>query len=136
MVGYGDAFVTVLEPGQAERGNQLVYSTYFDGNATAIAAGPNGNAYIYGGAAGDLTLRHAFDTKFVPNTDAFLAVFDPSESGDDSLVYSTYIGGSGDENGTVNDGGVAVGPNGVALVTGRTGSFDFPVTPEGLRVFP
>jgi uncharacterized repeat protein (TIGR01451 family) len=135
----GAAFLTVLEPGQPIPGDQLLYSTVFGhdagGAGLAVAAGPDGRAYVAGNAVGQgLPLRGAFDTTFGPNREAFLAVFDPDQSGDASLVYSTYIGGFGSENDTSGDGGVAVDANGVALVTGTTGSNDFPVTPEAIRV--
>ena len=40
------------------------------------------------------------------------------------LVYSTYLGGDGDDRGTC----VAVDGTGVAVVGGNTGSTNFPVT--------
>ena len=49
-------------------------------------------------------------------------------------LYSTFVGGERDENGTVGDGGIAVDRSGVAVVVGTTTSFEFPVTPEGYRV--
>ncbi len=42
-----------------------------------------------------------------------------------SLVYSTYLGGSGYDGGTDID----VGPDGAAFVTGLTRKQDFPTTP-------
>lgn len=131
-----EAFLTIFEPGQPARGDQLVYSTVLGAASSGldVAAGPNGTFYITGGAGPQFPLRHAFDTTFAGNREAFMAVFDPAQSGDDSLLYSTYIGGEKDENGTVEDGGIAVTPSGVALVVGTTTSFEFPVTPEGYRV--
>jgi Beta-propeller repeat len=41
-----------------------------------------------------------------------------------TLMYATYLGGSGDD----GIGGLAVGPDGSAYVTGSTESSDFPVT--------
>ena len=55
-------------------------------------------------------------------SDAFLARLDTSKSGAESLVFSTFLGGSGDDQGF----GVARGPGGVLAVTGRTASTDFP----------
>src|SRR5439155_6107033 len=45
---------------------------------------------------------------------------------DPTLVYATYLGGSGRE----DDFGIAVDAAGNAYVTGGTGSADFPTTPE------
>jgi hypothetical protein len=52
--------------------------------------------------------------------DAFVAKLNPSGT---ALVYSTYLGGSGQDNGT----GIAVDSDGNAYVTGYTGSTNFPV---------
>lgn len=135
MKGGGDAFLSILEPAQAVPGDQLVYSTFYDGVGLDVAAGPDGKAYVTGSTVDPtMTLRHAFDTTYGGNREGFLAVFDPSQSGDASLVYSSYIGGSRTENGAAGDGGIDVDASGIALVTGTTGSSDFPVTPEGVRV--
>jgi len=58
-----------------------------------------------------------------PIYDAYLAKISPSGN---SLQYSTYLGGKGDELGTA----IAVSSAGTAVVVGATGSTDFPlVTP-------
>ena len=48
---------------------------------------------------------------------------------DPGLVYSTYVGGNGADNGTA----VAVLPSGEAIVVGTTDSSDFPVTPGAFQ---
>lgn len=134
----GTTFVSVLDPSQVGIGPQLIYSTYFaGGTGLDVADGPNGTVYILGDRPVSnkaFPLKHAFDTVAEGNREAFVSVFDPSLSGADSLIYSTFLGGSRTENGTVGDGAIDVDANGVALVTGTTGSLDFPVTPEGQRV--
>ncbi len=136
--GPSDTFLFVLEPAGGAPAEQLIYSTYFGSDSfdsgIAVASGPDGKFCVTGTAQGDLPLRHAFDTSREGNREAFLAVFDLGRSGDDSLVYSSYVGGSRDENGAAGDGGVAVDASGVVLVAGTTTSTDFPVTPEGYRV--
>jgi hypothetical protein len=54
--------------------------------------------------------------------DAFVTRIYASESGDESLVYSTYLGGSDDDFGR----GIAV-YDGSAIVTGFTRSTDYPL---------
>ena len=54
--------------------------------------------------------------------DAFVAKFDPAQSGPASLTYSTYLGGNISELGR----GIAVDTAGNAYVTGSTFSDDFP----------
>ncbi|MGH7815499.1 MAG: SBBP repeat-containing protein [Candidatus Binataceae bacterium] len=55
---------------------------------------------------------------------AFMAKLNPSASGADSLVYSTYLGGSQYDYGY----GIAVDSSGNAYVTGAAFSSDFPTT--------
>jgi hypothetical protein len=73
------------------------------------------------------TTPGAFDTSSTLN-DAFVTKLAPSGS---SLVYSTYLGGSGFEGGIFGNGGeIAVDVSGSAYVTGFTESADFPTTPD------
>ena len=124
--GAGDAFVTKLSPSGSA---PLVYSTYFGGTAfeegLGLAVDGNGNPYITGRTnSTDLpTTPAAFDTTFNGNFDSFVTQFDSLASA--TLLYSTYLGGSGAEIGR----GITVDPNGNAYVTGDTLSTDFPTTP-------
>lgn len=52
------------------------------------------------------------------NTDAFVAKINPNQASTASLIYSTYLGGSGTDTGN----GVAVDTSGNAYVTGSTNS--------------
>ena len=54
--------------------------------------------------------------------DAFVAKLNPAASGAASLIYSTYLGGSGSDAGN----GIAVDSSGNAYVTGVTDSTNFP----------
>ena len=108
----------------------LFYSTYLGGMGTdagrAIAVDPSGNAYVTGETLSSNfpTIAGAFDTSFNGGGvfgDAFVTKVNPTGSG---LVYSTYLGGIGDDQGL----GIAVDGSGNAYVTGRTSSTDFPVT--------
>ena len=117
------AFVTKLNPS----GSGLVYSTYL-GNGTeargfGIAVDATGNAYVTGsGQNGFAVTSGAFDTTFNGGLiDAFVTKLN---AGGSALVYSTFLGGSGNDEGF----GIAVDGNGSAYVTGKTGSLDFPMT--------
>jgi uncharacterized repeat protein (TIGR01451 family) len=128
--GNSDAFVTVLN----ETGTGLLYSTYFGGSSQgafeagkAIAVG-TGYAYVTGfTTATDFPVKSPIPTgpfqQDQPGEDAFVAKLDPSQSGLASLVYSTYLGGSGTDDGN----GIAVDAHGDAWVAGNTGSSNFPV---------
>src|SRR5439155_1111362 len=60
---------------------------------------------------------------------AFVTKLNTLASGSASLVYSTYLGGTSDENGF----GIAVDATGNTYVTGQTGSLDFPTTTGAFR---
>ena len=120
--GGPDAFVTKLNP----TGSGLVYSTYLGGSdydyGGGIAVDTSGNAFVTG-----LTFSSNFPTTLgafqmtYGGADAFVTKLNPTGSG---LVYSSYLGGSGLEEGNA----IAVGDSGNAYITGYTGSGDFPTT--------
>jgi len=125
--GISDAFVTKLDPA----GCALVYSTYLGGSGTdaghGIAVDTDGNAFVTGNtnSSNFTTTMTAFQTTYGGGgcCDAFVTKLDAAGS---ALVYSTYLGGSG------NDAGSAIAvdafPNSNAYVTGFTDSGDFPTT--------
>jgi sugar lactone lactonase YvrE len=128
--GGSDAFVTVLNP----TGSGLLYSTFLGGTANdegfSIAVDSLGKAYLTGVTASSNfpTTKGAFQTTFGGgNTDAFIVKLDPTQSGSASLLYSTFLGGSGDENfqNFLRDI-LAVDGAGNAYVTGTTTSTNFP----------
>ncbi len=57
-------------------------------------------------------------------SDAFVSGFDPKLSDIDSLIYSTFLGGSSFEQGY----GITSAPVGTLWVVGETYSVDFPLT--------
>jgi Tol biopolymer transport system component len=120
-----NAFVTKLNPD----GSALVYSTYLGGSSQdmgiGIAVDAAGNAYVTG-----LTLSAdfpvtaaAFQTTFGGIQDAFVTKLNSEGS---ALVYSTYLGGNGLDQGN----GIAVNTAGNAYVTGRASSDNFPTRGE------
>ena len=116
----------------------LAYSTFLGGTgedtAVEIVVSPHGNAYVTG-----LTTSLDFPTK--PDgarfgrgggSDVFVTKFNAAGS---QLLYSTYLGGSSNENyyddlelPGVTYGGIAIDVLGQAYVTGSTRSSDFPTT--------
>lgn len=127
IAALGDAFVTKLN----SNGNGLVYSTYLGGEGQdgayyvdAIALDQTGKAYISGftDSVDFPTTAGAWDITFNgPYYDAFVTKLNASGS---ALVYSTYLGGTSDDDAT----GIAVDGAGRAYVTGYTSSLDFPTT--------
>ncbi|HEX5891174.1 MAG TPA: SBBP repeat-containing protein [Pyrinomonadaceae bacterium] len=123
-----DAFVTKLTPAGA-----FVYSTYLGGggadSGAGIAADASGNAYITGFTNSTNfptmnPLQPSIGSNF--STDVFLTKFNPSGS---ALVYSTYLGGSGNDVGR----GVVVDSANNAYVTGSAASTEFPLVQGALR---
>jgi hypothetical protein len=116
-----DGFVTKLSP----LGTAIVYSTYLGGNlidyVRGIEVDHSGRAYVTGSTySSNFPTEQAFQgVHGGGNSDAIVAKL----SGDGSaLVYSTYLGGVGDDTGYQ----IAVGPARRATITGSTWSIDFP----------
>jgi hypothetical protein len=114
-------FITKFDPA----GTALAYSTYFPADPVAIAVDADQNAYITGSAGPGLPINHAFQRKLKGFADAFVTKIDPAGC---ALVYSSYLGGSGNQ--FFGDIGfhIAVDESGNAVVTGLAGSMDFPTT--------
>jgi Abnormal spindle-like microcephaly-assoc'd, ASPM-SPD-2-Hydin/Beta-propeller repeat len=127
----GASFVAELDP----TGANLLYSTYLAGSTTnamdsafGVAVDPAGKVYVAG---------FTFATNF-PTTSAnafnagplatnakgtvYLTKLDPKASGTSSLIYSTYIAGTGGEYANA----IAADAAGNAYVAGLTDSTDFP----------
>jgi cysteine-rich repeat protein len=116
--GVTDGFVSKLNAD----GKGLIFSTYLGGNAEDSAEGitvdSSGNAYITGGtSSSNFNITSAFQPSKAGMLDAFVTKFNSSGS----LIYSTYLGGDGDDYG--HD--IALSSDGSACVTGETSSTDF-----------
>ena len=139
--GDRDAFVTKLNP----TGSLLIYSTFLGGLGTevgnAITVDATGAAYVTGSttcaAAPCSTVTDFPTTPGVASplrppgeaagvTDVFVSKLDAVGS----VVYSTYLGGTGADEGL----GIVVDQLGNAIVTGGTASANFPVT-SAFRAF-
>jgi hypothetical protein len=125
---YADVFVTKLNA----TGTALVYSTYIGGSyddvGYGIAVDGSGNAYVTGWTSSpdyDVT-PGAFQTTKEDDLDVFVTKLNATGT---ALVYSTYIGGSGDEVGYA----IAVDGSGYAYVTGWTSSPNYDVTPGAFQ---
>jgi Beta-propeller repeat len=137
----GSAFVTKFNVD----GDSLVYSTYLGGSgvgvvdavsnsAAAIAVDQDEHAYVTGETtASDFPTKNAFQTEYkggqFENPNAFVTKFDRDGG---SLVYSTYLGGSGATvSGSFSNGdaawAIAVDAHGHVYVAGSTFSADFPI---------
>jgi hypothetical protein len=132
--GQGNITLVKFNP----KGSALLYSTYFGGSGSAygddtpngLAVDSSGNAYFSGTTWESnfpvTSSAYQKTSAAVANgaSSAFVTKINPAGS---SLVYSTYLGGSG---GTAGDRGnrLAIDSSGNVYLTGSAGSTDFPVT--------
>lgn len=128
-----DAFVTML----SSDGRSLFYSTFLRGSfidaGQSVAVDSLSKIYVSGFTAStDFPIRNGFQTTPL-NQDAFVTKLDPLQSGNASLLYSSFLGGSGQDFGS----SIAVDSAGNAYVCGNTNSTNFPVKsiPGGFSVF-
>jgi Leucine-rich repeat (LRR) protein len=121
-----DAFVTRLDTNQSSAAS-LIYSTYLGGDnddrSEGIAVDASGNAYVTGWTKStDFPVLNQFQEHPGDYLNVFVTRIDTNQTGVSSLIYSTYLGGSNDEEGS----DIAVDGSGSAYVTGWTSSTDFP----------
>lgn len=128
--GWATSFVTKLN----SAGTALVYSTYLGGSrgdtAYSLAIDSSGDAYIGGAAyspdfpvtAGVVQSTNKSYASYGWNE--FVAKLNPAGS---ALLYSTYLGGSGDYGSPTNEC-LAIDSAGDAYIAGTVLSTDFPVT--------
>jgi hypothetical protein len=131
--GISDAFVAKLNP----TGSALIYSTYLGGSGEddglSIVLGSSGDAYVTGVTDSlNFPTMNPLQSANGGGSDAFVSKINPDGS---ALIYSTYLGGSGNEDTSVGGlaGAIAVDSTGNAYVTGFTGSTNFPVTRGAFR---
>jgi len=124
LVGAADAFATKL----SSDGSALVYSTYLGGEdidwGYAIALDTDNYAYVTGETRSPLAFptQNPYQVALAGGvSDAFVTKL--SQAGN-TLVYSTYLGGTKDDLGE----GIAVDSENQAYVAGYTDSGDFPTT--------
>jgi uncharacterized repeat protein (TIGR03803 family) len=119
-----------FEVGPYDRSKQLVidpvlaYSTYLGGNdydsGFGVAVDASGNILVAGTTAStNFPTANAFQSQNNGSEDIFVTKFNPAGN---SVIYSTYIGGHGDDNCEA----LTLDASGNAYVTGFTASGTFP----------
>src|SRR5262245_16027263 len=114
---------------------QILYATYLGGSSTStvanegargVAVDTQGSVYVVG-----VTISTNFPTKNPAQNvlKGFSNSFVTKLDANGQLVYSTYLGGSGFDEGTV----IKVDETGAAYVGGTTGSIDFPAVNAALN---
>jgi len=114
----------------------IAYSSFLGGTgsdaANSVAVDSTGKIYIGGTTTSPATFPEATTAQLGPGiasgsgsaAEFFVAEIDPTKSGANSLVYLTFLGGSGNQSG----GLIAANGSGNVAITGTTTSADFPVT--------
>lgn len=125
--GNGDTFVTKIDPS----GSTIIYSTYLGGAnsdlAREVVVDGSGNATIVGFTTSlDFPLVRPLQATPGGSFDAFASRLDASGS---TLLFSTYLGGSGYD--AVEGGEVDAAGN--IYIVGHTTATDFPTTPGALQ---
>lgn len=126
--GVNDVIVTKINP----TGTSLVYSTYVGGSNNidqgfGIALDSTGSVYVTGFTqSNNFPTVNAIQSSNGGGADAFLFKLNPMGN---TLVYSTYLGGSGSDSGS----GIAVDSLSNVYVVGGTASGNFPITPGVLQ---
>jgi hypothetical protein len=130
--GAQDAFVAKISP---RSGEPLAYSTFLGGESQddgrAILAGANGLIYFAASTLSDNFPMAGAQYRGirVGAQDAIVGVMDLNKSGDQSLVYSTFFGGTGNE----EVRGMGFDAKGNVIITGYTLSTDLPVTADAIQ---
>jgi len=138
-IGRHDAAATlVVDPSLS-----VAYATFLGGTggsaAESVAVGPNGNVYVAGTTPSPITFPETGGNQIGPGPvngstgtvpEFFIAEINPG-GGPNSLVYLTFLGGSGFQAGGI----IAVDSSGDVFLTGTTTSGDFPVT-DGSQLTP
>lgn len=119
FAGLSDIFVARFN----EQLTTLKSATFVGGGgsdkAVALATDPNGNLYFTGEtSSSDFPIKSNWRPNALGSVDAFAAKLSPIG---DKLLYSTYIGGSGDDRGLC----IAVDNSGKAAIGGETTSANF-----------
>jgi hypothetical protein len=147
----GSAFLTRVDTTQSGT-SSLIYSTYLGGDGalsvnTQLFFGDGGfgvvadsahKAYLTGATSSSSVVPFPTTTstfQAAPKaaniwSSVFISEIDTTQTGMASLVYSTYVGGSGDATAALGDFGSAIdlkSGSTVVYVTGSTNSADFPL---------
>jgi hypothetical protein len=132
--GDGDGYVAHLNPPLGAKA--LLYASFIGGHgideATSLVLDPSGRVILSGYTLSSNfpVTSDAFQTTYGGNTDAFIAILDPSQkSAAAQLVYSTYFGGDGPDSAF----DLKEDSSGVLYVSGYTESPGLPSTSNALQ---
>ncbi|HKJ40098.1 MAG TPA: SBBP repeat-containing protein [Anaerolineales bacterium] len=122
-----DVTVTKVDPDLSGT-SAILYSTYLGSNkhdkGYGLVLDSNGLIYLAGKSdANGYPTRNALQSSRSGSLDIIITQIDPTQVGDASLIYSTYLGSTGAESGYA----IARDVDGNLYITGRTSSSKFPL---------
>jgi uncharacterized repeat protein (TIGR01451 family) len=120
-----DAFVIKLNA----TGNALLYASYLGGTNSeegyGIAVDSSGDIYVSGTTfSNNFPVVNGLQTTFGGGRDAFAVKLRPAGGGASDLLYSTYLGGAGDDEANA----IAADAGGNLYLTGYAASANYPTT--------
>lgn len=127
--GYSDAFLAQFDPSQSGAA-QLLWCTYLGGELSdgtnRVRVSPDGTVTALGFTdSTQFPTMNPYQPAFAGGVDdRWLAQLDPAQVGANQLLWSTYLGGDGDEDGA----GLHVAAAGIVTASGTTDSTNFPTT--------
>lgn len=136
--GEQDAFLAWLDPNAPDPASALRYSSYlggeFNDEGRAVAALGRGVAAVAGATFSEQyhVTPGGFRTSYQGGGDVFFTVLDMNKPEYDALLYSTYLGGAGNE----EPRRMARDPQGRLVMVGYTLSSDYPVTEGAFQPVP
>ncbi len=128
--GYA-GFITKLKAD----GSAILWSTYLGGNAgrtyvTGLTGDPSGALWVYSTSAGGSNFPISADAlQKTHDGGTFDAAFSKLDGTSGALIYSSFLGGAGDD----GVAGFAVDSSGTAYIAGATTSANFPVTANAFQ---
>lgn len=135
-IGQGDAFLVAIDPTKSGSAG-IVFCTYLGGSGydqpMAMQFAPNGNLYIagYTRSTDFPVVGNAPQRKNAGGVDMFLMALDFKQSPNQWIVYSTYLGGTGDD----VPFGMSIDPKGRVSLVGYTHPLSAIANPSA-KAFP
>jgi hypothetical protein len=131
--GLTDIFIAQVDPSK-DGAESLLYAAFVGGTGNdeprSMVLDRDGNAVIAGTtASADFPVVGSYDTTIEGGRDAVILKIDPRRGGEAALVYTTFLGGDGEDfaNAVTTDG------LGRIIVAGHTVSENFPLTANAIQ---
>lgn len=135
-MGNGDIYIAKVDPSKPGP-EALLYAAFVGGTgsdeARSMVLDGDGNAVIAGTTtSGDFPVVGSYDSTIEGGRDAIVLKIDPRRAGTAALVYTSFLGGDGEDFANA----IATDSAGRFIVAGYTVSNNFPLTTNAIQRFP